>query len=133
MIQNFYYVDSYGPDGEAAQKAFHWLLQQPSNIVYIAVMSKGMFKESEVYKDAMGETLVKELHKNNRVDFLDKEIHLVYKPYIKYQRKDPILVFYPNKKFLDEIDSHHPSSILIVPWLEHELDYWIESNNAIKI
>ncbi|GAF90371.1 unnamed protein product, partial [marine sediment metagenome] len=87
----------------------------------------------EVYKDAMGETLVKELYKNNNADFLDKEIHLVYRPYIKYQRKDPILVYYPDKKFLDEIDSYQPSLILIVPWLEHELDYWIESNNAIKI
>ena len=48
MVQKFYYVDSYGPDGEAAQKAFHWLLLQPSNIAYIAVMSKGMFIESEV-------------------------------------------------------------------------------------
>jgi len=64
MIQKFYYIDSYGPDGEVAHKAFHWLLLQPSNIVYIAVMSKGMFKEAEVYKDAMGENLVKELYKS---------------------------------------------------------------------
>jgi len=27
-------------------------------------MSKGMFKEAEVYKDAMGENLVKELYKS---------------------------------------------------------------------
>jgi len=31
------------------------------------------------------------------------------------------------------IDSMHPSSILVVPWMENELDYWINKYNAVEI
>jgi len=133
LTQNLYYVDSYGPDGEAAQKAFYWLLLQPGDIGNIAVMSKGTFKDAEVYSEAMGNKIVKMLYKKNQVKVNEKIIFLAYRPYFRYKREYPLVVYYPNKKYLDMIDSMHPSSILVVPWMENELDYWINKYNAVEI
>jgi len=128
-----YYIDSYGPDTESARKAFIWLLNQTTTIGYIAILSKGTFKDAEVYSEAMGEKIVKKLHKNNEVVVNDKRIFLAYRPYFRYKRQYPIIVYYPNKKFLDMIDSLQSSSIIVVPWMENELDYWIKKFNAIEI
>lgn len=128
-----YYIDSYGPNTESARKAFQWLLNQPNPISYIAVMSKGTFKEADVYSEAIGINIVKKLYKNNEVDVNEKRIILAYRPYFRYEHQHPIVVYYPNKKFLDMIDSLQPSSILVVPWMENELDYWIKKFNAIEI
>ena len=128
-----YYIDSYGPDTEAAKKAFIWLVSQPTIEGYIGVMSKGTFKEAVVYSEAMGDNIVKKLSKNNEAIVNNKRIILAYRPYIKYKRQYPIVVYYPNKKFLDMIDSLQPSSIFVVPWIENELDYWINKYNAIEI
>ena len=128
-----YYIDSYGPNTESARKAFIWLLSQPIHIGYIGVLSKGTFKDAEVYSEAMGNDIVKKLHKNNEVIVNDKRIILAYRPYFRYNRQYPILVYYPNKNFLDMIDSLQPSSILVVPWMQNELNYWINEHNAIEI
>jgi len=128
-----YYIDTFGPNTEAAKKGFIWLLYQPTIEGYIAVMSKGTFKNAEVYSEAMGSSTVKMLYKENRVAVNEKRIFLAYRPHFQYKREYPILVFYPNKKYLDMIDAMYPSSILVVPWMENELDYWIKKHNAKEI
>lgn len=128
-----YYINSYGPDTEAAKKAFIWLLNQPTIEGYIGILSKGTFKNAEVYSEVMGNNNVRNLYKNNKVIVNDKRIILAYRPYFRYKRQYPIVVYYPNKNFLDMIDSLQPSSILVVPWMQNELNYWINEHNAIEI
>ena len=125
------YINSYGPNTEAAKKAYIWLLNQPTSEAYIGILSKRTFKDAEVYSEAMGNNNVRNLYKNNKVIINDKRIILAYRPYFRY--KHPIVVYYHNKKFLDMIDSLQPSSILVVPWIQNELNYWIDEHNAIEI
>lgn len=96
-------------------------------------MSKGTFKNAKIYSEVMGSNIVKKLCKDNQVIINGKRIFLVYRPRIRYNFRFPILVYYPNKKYLDLINSMQPSSILVVPWIEHELDYWINRYNATEI
>ena len=75
-----YYIDSYGPNTVAAKKTFIWLLNQPSIEGYIGVISKGTFKDAEVYSEAIGNNVVKKLCKNNEVIINEKKIVLAYRP-----------------------------------------------------
>ncbi len=129
-----YLIESIGADLEAAKKGITWLLTQNYHLGYIAVMSKGSFKTAEIYKNVLGQEIVKLLLKNNEIELWGKNICLLYRPHNMYfDNKAPIVVFYPNKKFLDEIDSKNPNNILVVQWSENEMDYWKEKQNAIVI
>ena len=132
MNDSHFLIDSIGPDVNGARKAIAWLLTQEGKIGYLAVMSKASFKEAEIYKEVLGLNIVKELVKNSETDFLGMKLVLLYRPHKMYFKSEfPVVVFYPNKVFLDEIESYKPQKILVVQWAENEMFYWKEKNNPI--
>jgi hypothetical protein len=129
-----YYIDSEGPAKSAVEEAISWLLRNTKEIGYIAVMGYGTLQG--YIKEVLGDRAIKSLtRKNGQIRIKGKTLTLVTERRKIYNaRGEPIVAFYPNKKFLDEVDSiSNVSALLVVPWLKKDIEGWVRTYNASKL
>jgi len=118
----------------------------------ILAVGKGNFcnKTNEVYKEGLGESLVKKLCDNGFVIINGKRIDLQYPLSMSLSSVGSVLAIYPHKKIVDKIEesiAHNyrldspylpsinalPKSILIIPWIEFDVEDWIKIHNPNRI
>jgi len=119
----------------------------------ILAVGKGNFchKTTEVYKEGLGEAFVKKLCDIGFVDINGKKIELQYPRNMSLSSVGSVLAIYPPRKIVDKIEeniSHNyrldgpylppienanPKSLLIIPWVEFDVDGWIKQYNPNRI
>jgi hypothetical protein len=128
-----YFIRSDGPEPESVRKAFSWLLQsaKPRGFVAVHVYANldGMIRET------IGDAVVKALRTRGRIVVQGSEIVLLTEHKLVYNgQNSPLLAFYPNPKFLDELDSIPSiSAMLVVPWNFSEVEPWIRARSASEL
>jgi len=126
-----YFIRSSGPNLEAAKKALEWIVQKKK--VFLAVLGYSIL--GGMISDIFGENFIRNLKKYGRASLNDIEVTLVTQRKILYDGKNcSLITFYPNLKFLDELDSiPNISEMLVVPWSFEEVEPWIRTWNAIEL
>jgi hypothetical protein len=114
-------------------KAFSWLLTNSKPLGFIAVHGFGNL--DGVIREVIGDATVKNLRRQGKVIVSGVEVSLITERKLIYDGKNsPMVAFYPDSKFLDEIDSiPNISAMLVVPWLFKEVEPWIRAWNASEL
>ena len=152
-----YYTYTVSHCSKAIKYGLHWLInelnKQGSEKGCIFAVGKGNFcnMSTRVYKEGLGVNFVRKLCKYGFVRINGKIIELQYPRNRNTSSFTSILVIYPNKKIIDNIEGplafYHnndrpylppnpntfPKSILIIPWIEFAVDEWIERYNPHRI
>jgi len=128
-----YFVRTEGPNYDAVEKAFRWLLENSKPKGFLAIALVGNLKG--VIGDVLGERIVKALRKEGRVLISGIEIVLVTSKKIIYDGENaPLLAIYPRGKYLDELDSIlNVSAMLVVPYIMKEIELWSKARNASEL
>jgi hypothetical protein len=108
-------------------------------------------KTTEVYKEGLGEAFVKKLCDNGYIDINGRKIELQYPLNMSLSSVGSVLAIYPPKKivnkieeeiahnyrldrpYLPPIENAFPKSLLIIPWVEFNVDAWIKQYNPNRI
>jgi len=132
MPRTSYFIRSEGPDKQSVGKAISWLLSNSKPLGFIAV--HGLGNLDGVIREVIGEATVKGLRQGKTI-VSGAEISLITERKLIYDGKNsPVVAFYPDSKFLDEIDSiPNISAMLVVPWLFKEVKPWIRAWNASEL
>lgn len=132
MPRTSYFIRSEGPDRQSVTKAFSWLLRNSKPLGFMAV--HGLGNLDGVIREVIGDATVKGL-RQGRMAISGAEVSLITERKLIYDGKNsPIVAFYPDSKFLDEIDSiPNISAMLVVPWLFKEVEPWIRAWNASEL
>jgi hypothetical protein len=127
-----YFVRSEGPDPESVKKAFSWLVKNSKPRGFLAVHGYGNLEG--VIQDVIGDAAVKAL-RAGRLTISSAVIELVTERKLIYDaRNSPLAAFYPNSRFLDQLDSiANISVMLVVPWNFAEVEPWIRARSAIEL
>jgi hypothetical protein len=127
------FVDSDGPNDDAALKAFQWLLTRPEKNAFLAVPVYGNL--NGVISGVLGDKAIKSLKKTATLRLKNKDVFLVTERKFIYNGKNsPLLAFYPTRSFLDKLDSiPNVSAMLVVPWNMKEVEPWIRTWNALEL
>ena len=119
----------------------------------ILAVGKGNFcnRSTKVYKEGLGENFVKKLCKDSHVKINGKRIEFQYPRNMHISSFTSVVAIYPFKKLINRIEDniahyHHndrpylppnpnalPKSILIIPWIEFDLDEWIKKYKPHRI
>jgi hypothetical protein len=128
-----FFIRSEGPSSQAVREALRWLLRYPKEKCFLAVIAYGNLRG--IISDVIGADNVKVLTRTGRLNLSNKEIVLVTERKPIYDGENsPLVVFYPNRKFLDELDSvRNLSAMLVVPWTMSEVELWIRTRNATEL
>jgi len=156
MIER-YYTYTVSHCSKAIKYGLFWLLSELEkyNSVKGCVLAvgKGNFcnRSTEVYKEGLGEKFVKKMCKDGYIKINGKRIELKYPRNMHISTFTSIVTFYPDKKLINKIEeaiafNHHinrpclppnlnalPKSLLIIPWIEFDVDEWIEKHNPHRI
>ncbi len=156
MIErNYTYTVSHC--SEALEYGLIWLLGELEKYGLekgcILAVGKGNFceKTTEVYKEGLDEASVKKLCDDGYIIINSKRIELQYPRNMSLSSVGCVLAIYPPKKIIDKIEesiAHNyrldrpylslnqnalPRSILIIPWIEIDVDNWVKKHNPNKI
>jgi len=128
-----YFIRAEGPDHDAVEKAFRWLLENSKPKGFLAIALVGNL--TGVIGDVLGERIVKALREEGRVVISGIEIVLVTSRKIIYDGENaPLLAIYPRGKYLDELDSiPNVSAMLVVPYIMKEIELWIKARSASEL
>lgn len=128
-----YYIRSEGADENSIRSAIRWLLAEMQDVGFIAVIQYRNLEDA--IARVLGEGAVKELKKNGEIEIEGKRIILVTRARKLYNGEDsPLVAFYPDSKFLDELDSIPKLyALLVVPWMLSEVEPWIRARNATEL
>ncbi len=156
MIER-YYTYTVSHCSKAISYGLHWLIneleQYQSEKGCILTVGKGNFCDmsTRVYKEGLGVNVVKKLCKDGYIMINSKRIEFQYPRNMRISPSTSILAIYPYKKLINRIEDtiahyHHadrpylppnpnalPKSILIIPWVEFEVDEWIEKHDPYRI
>jgi len=132
-VRPSFYIKKEGTNHQAVKEGLAWLHQNSKKKGFLAVMVYGNLEG--IISDILGEETVKKFIKDGALRINGKEMVLVtMKKRIYSGDNEPILLVYPNEKFLDEIDSiHNVSAMLVVPWNFQEIELWIKTHNATEL
>ena len=128
-----YFIRAQGSNIEVAEKAIKWLVEYSHGKAFLAVA--GYRNLEGIITKALGETVIKNLKKNDKSIVFGTQIFLVTdrKPIYNAQNS-PMVAFYPTSKFLDKLDSiDNISAILVVPRIFEEIEPWIATWNATEL
>ncbi len=156
MIER-YYTYTVSHCSKAIEFGFRWLLDELEryNSLKGCILSagKGNFcdRHTEVYREGLGEAFVKKICKDGYININGKRIEMQYPSNIHLSSFTSVIAFYPYKKLIKKIEESIassyrtdrkylpsnpnalPKSILIIPWIEFEVDSWIERYNPQPI
>lgn len=150
-----YYTYTVSHCSEAIKYGLYWLINEldkyDSEKGCILAVGKGNFcnKSTKVYKEGLGENIVKKLCKYGYTIINGKKIEFQYPRNIHTASFNSVVVIYPYKKLINKIEdtiAHYqhtdrpylppnafPKSLLIIPWIELGVDEWIEKFNPHRI
>ncbi len=152
-----YYTYTVSHCSSAIGYGLHWLISElkkyKSEKGCILAVGKGNFcnKSTKVYKEGLGEIFVKKICKFGYIRINGKIIKLQYPRNMHISSFTTVVVIYPYKKLINKIeetiaDHYHtdrpyllpnpnalPKSLLIIPWIEFDMDEWIEKYNPHRI
>jgi len=152
-----YYTYTISHCSKAIKYGLYWLISElekyESEKGSILAVGKGNFcnRSTRVYKEGLGENIMKKLCKNGYTTVNGKKIEFQYPRNMHISSFTSIVVIYPYKKLINNIEEtiahyHHtyrpylppnpnslPKSILIIPWIEFAVDEWIEKFNPHRI
>jgi hypothetical protein len=85
--------------------------------------------EGNLVTDALGERAAKALKNGKRVAFPGSPhpITLFTQRDSRMTWSGPILVVFPSRELLDKIDGLNASEVLVVPWTDDEVQFWIDA------
>jgi hypothetical protein len=124
---------SEGPELGAVKKPFSWLVQNAKPRGFVAVHVYANL--DGVIREAIGDAVVKALRNQGRIVVQGSEIVLMTEHKLIYNgQNSPLVAFYPNAKFLDDLDSiPNISAMLVVPWNFSEVEPWIRARSASEL
>jgi len=152
-----YYTYTVSHCSKAIKYGLYWLISElsrkGSEKGCIVAVGKGNFCEmsTRVYKEGLGVNLVKKLCKFGYVKINGKVIELQYPQKMHISSYTSILAIYPYRKLINKIEDFlapynhiernflpanpntRSNSILIIPWIEFNVDEWIEQYNPHRI
>jgi len=152
MIER-YYTYTVSHCSKAIRYGLYWLLNElekyNSEKGCILAVGKGNFcnRSTRVYKEGLGLWIMKKLCKDGFTKINRKKIEFQYPRNMNLSSFTSVVAIYPFRKIINKIEeaiafSHHtegpylptnsnalPKSILIIPWIEFEVDEWIEKFN----
>ena len=152
-----YYTYTVSHCSSAINYGLHWLISElekyKSEKGCILAVGKGNFcnKSTKVYKEGLGENIVKKMCKFGNIRINGKIIEFQYPRNMHISSFTTVVVIYPYKKLINKIeetitDHYHtdkpnlspnpnalPKSLLIIPWIEFDMDEWIEKYNPHRI
>ncbi len=119
----------------------------------ILAVGKGNFcdKTTEVYKEGLGEAILKKLCENGHVIINGKQIDLQYPLNMSLSSVGSVLAIYPPKRIINKIEENiahiyrlyepnfppnlnaQPRSLIVIPWSEFDVDDWITKYNPKRI
>ena len=142
---------------KAIKYGLEWLLNElekfNSGKGCILAVGKGNFcnKTTEVYKEGLGEEFIKRICKEGFIIIKGKRIELQHPLKMSLSSVASVLAIYPPKKIVNRIeesieynyrlDRPHlppnpnalPKSLLIIPWIEFDVEDWIKQHNPNRI
>jgi len=132
-----FYIHSEGASADSVRQALEWLISYPNKERgYIAVMStKNLDGVISGVLEDLHPSIVKTLKTKGSVRLGGKDISLVTmrKP-IQSGNGLPMVVFFPSRDFLDQIDDIPDiEAVLVVPWNMKEIELWIRTWNATEL
>lgn len=152
-----YYTYTVSHCSSAIKYGLYWLISElekcESEKGCILAVGKGNFcnKSTKVYKEGLGENFVKEMCKFGYIRINGKSIELQYPRNMHISSCSSVVAIYPYKKLINKIEdtiAHNqhidrphlplnpnafPKSLLIIPWIELDVDKWIEKYNPHRI
>lgn len=152
-----YYTYTVSHCSKAIKYGLYWLISElessKSEKGCILAVGKGNFcnKSTKVYKEGLGENIVKKLCKFGDIRINGKIIEFQYPRNMHISSFSSIVAIYPYKKLINKIEdtiAHNqhidrpylppnpnvfPKSLLIIPWIELGVDEWIEKFNPYRI
>ncbi len=152
-----YYTYTVSHCSKAIRYGLYWLInelnRQDSEKGCIIAVGKGNFCDmsTRVYKEGLGINIVKKLCKFGYARINGKVIELQYPRKLHISSYTSILAIYPYRKLINKIEDflspfHHTernflpanpnalsNSILIIPWIEFNVDEWIEKYKPHRI
>lgn len=131
------YIRSEGPKPNVVRQGLGWLLElgrkenKKSALLAVPVLDnlRGVIEE------VLGERAVKALKQGSPIN-LDSvvTVSLLTEHKDVFNHQGPVLAVYPNKKLLDKIDNMRGvTDVLVIPWSFQEIQYWIESWQALEL
>ena len=125
------FYSAKGPNKDAIISGLTWLLQEPGNEAFIAVSVNGILERGYV-KTVLGGQISKGLIKDGSVKIRRKTITLITKRReIVNGNGNPILAIYPDKNYLDELDSiPNVSAMMVVPNRFEDINGWAIAHGA---
>jgi hypothetical protein len=85
----------------------------------------------------VGESFIKILNKDGKIYLKDigSTIHLMTeKKRVMGSPKGPLCAMYPTKRLLDIIDDlYYPTEVIVISWLNHEIEEWVATWGAENI
>jgi hypothetical protein len=124
------YIPSYGPDPSTVRTGLAWLAQR-GRPALIAVSQKSNL--DGVIKDVIGDGAMKVLAKGDPLSIGGVQAILLTERDRRLSWNGTILAIYPSRKLLDKIDALHVDDVLVIPWTEDEVRYWIDTWSAQSI
>jgi len=152
-----YYTYTVSHCSSAIKYGLYWLISElekyESEKGCIIAVGKGNFcnRSTRVYKEGLGENFVKKLCKDGYIKINGKRIEFQYPRNMHISSFTSVVVIYPYKKLINKIEdiiafSHGyeqqflpqnpnalPKSILVIPWIEFNVDEWIKKFNPYRI
>jgi len=97
-------------------------------------MVNNVLRESYV-GEVLTKPIVDALIKNGHITINGLEITLVTERHQIYSGNGiPLLAFYPNKKYIDILDSiPNIPAMMIVPWKREEIQSWVDARQAVNL
>jgi len=157
MIER-YYTYTVSHCSKAIKYGLYWLINELDKNHAVKgcflALGKGNFcnKHNTYWKeDAIGKSIMTKICKNGYVMINKKKIELQYPRNLSISSFTSIVAFYPNKKLINKIEEEIafsqgyekqflppnpnalPKSLLVIPWIEFNVDEWIEKFNPNKI
>jgi hypothetical protein len=120
------YIESEGHDSKALAEGLVWLFKNAKNQrISLAMPNKNILDSDEISL-VFGPARIKSLKKFGNAEFGDAKVKLIMPQDKGHDCEDsPILAVYPDRKFLDMLDSiQNVSAILAIPWGKGDVEEW---------
>ena len=156
MIER-YYTYTVSHCSKVLKYGLYWLLNElekyNSTKGCILSAGKGNFcdRHTEVYREGLGEAFVRKIFKDGFININEKKIELQNPNNIQLSFFASVIAIFPYKKLINKIEENikssyctdrpylpanpnaFPKSILIIPWIEFEVNKWIKKYNPKRI
>lgn len=130
-----FYINSDGPDVDAVNNGFKWLVHQSmiSNGGFIAV--PGIRNLDGLISNVLNHNIIKNLKKYGQTTINGITISLITeRRMVRRVQHKPTFVLYADEQMLDKIDSIEDIKyILVLPWIRAEIENWIVTWNATEL